>query len=539
MASPIRFICNDRIIETWEPGSSVVLDFLRNTQRLTGTKEGCREGDCGACTVLVGNLSQEDHHISYHSICSCLLPLGDIDGKHVVTIEGLNPTSDNPSGDNPTARNPVAHNPGGKENLNPIQEVFVEEGATQCGFCTPGFIVSLTYFFLTAEELSVEKAEEAVAGNICRCTGYTSIKRALELLVQRYRGMLAGTAERVPQLIEHGMIPSYFSDIPSRLAALGRTSAEEGATGKGHPRSPAGPESRPSEETWVAGGTDLYVQNPDSIIGSPIRLFSQKPELRGISIDETQCRIGAGTPVEEVKASHSLRTLFSNMDHYLELIASPPIRQRATVGGNIVNASPIGDLTILFLALDSVLVLEHNGSTRKVKLKDFFLDYKKLDLRNGEIVKEVVFPLPSSHTHFTFEKVSRRRHLDIASVNSAMMIEVGPAETREKPAASTSEGGGRSDTFGVTATQRIAGVHLSAGGVGPVPLFLGRSVASLTGKPVSAPIIQEAAEEALQEISPISDVRGSAQYKRLLLRQLIYAHFVTLFPETIKAEELL
>jgi xanthine dehydrogenase small subunit len=184
------------------------------------------------------------------------------------------------------------------------------------------------------------------------------------------------------------------------------------------------------------------------------------------------------------------------------LISSVSIRNRATLGGNIVNASPIGDLSIIFLALNSTIILEKNNQTREVLLRDFFKGYKQLDLLPGEIVHSLHFPIPHDQSRFNFEKVSRRTHLDIASVNTAMLIQIENNVVRE--------------------------IHLSAGGVAPVPLYLKNASAYLKGKTLSPEYIDETIGIAANEITPISDVRGSASYKKLLLKQLIISHFRTL-----------
>lgn len=464
---PIRFILNREDISTsWPPGS-VVLDFLRRERRLTGTKEGCREGDCGACMILLGRW--DGQRVRYRGVNSCLLPLGDVAGAHVVTIEGLN----------------------GQE-LNPIQKAMVEEGAVQCGFCTPGMIISLTGFFLNAPRPDAKEAVAALDGNICRCTGYPSIKRALER-VCRECVPPAGREERIAWLAVSRVVPDYFLEIPARLERL---QGEAGAV-----RGPA-----PRGSRIVSGGTDLMLQKGEEIRDHREDLFflSTREDLRGIRLEGNCCRIGAATTVEEMRKSDILRNILPGIDAHLRLFGSTPIRERATPGGNIVNASPIGDLAILFLALDAAVGLRNGDRRRELPLKDFFKGYKELDKAPNELVEWVRFPVPAKNALFNFEKVSRRTHLDIASVNSAMLLELQGDVIRK--------------------------VHLSAGGVAPVPLYLSGTVEFLRGKSLDARVMGDAAAAAQSEISPISDTRGSADYKRLLLRQLVFAHFITLVP---------
>ena len=497
----IRFVCNREQVVTSSPSGMVVLDFLRNERGLLGTKAACREGDCGSCTVLVGTKVPGEKRVRYKAVTSCLLPLGEIGGGHLVSIEGLN----------------LPHTvDGSPPPLNPVQRLFVEEGATQCGFCTPGFILSLTYFFLEAESLDYESAIDAVAGNICRCTGYGAIRRAIRRLVDEYAVKMPPRNERMEALIKAEIVPEYFSGIPAALDEMSST-GDRAASG-----ALAG-------TVLVAGGTDLYVQKPDVLFEEDVQFVSRRTGIDSVAQTGTRFVVGAGVPTEDLKQNRELTSLIPGWQEHLGLIASAQIRQRATVGGNIVNASPIGDLAVYFLALGTEVKIEKgraetggDGAGRTVRLEDFFLDYKKLDLQPGEAVKEFIFSLPEKGGAINFEKVSRRTHLDIASVNSAVRLET----AHEKD--------------GV----KILSAGLAAGGVAPVPLLLRKTGELLAGKGSSgnrltAELVKEAVEVADEEINPITDIRGSAEYKRLLLRQLIYAHFITLFPEEVPPEDLL
>jgi xanthine dehydrogenase small subunit len=193
-----------------------------------------------------------------------------------------------------------------------------------------------------------------------------------------------------------------------------------------------------------------------------------------------------------------LRKTLGDLSGFLDLICSEPVRQRATIGGNIVNASPIGDMTIMLLALDAELVLTRGGARREAPLREFYRGYKQVDLRPDEIIESVRFPVTRARGRFNFEKVSKRRYLDIASVNSAAWLRL--------------DDGSISEAF------------LSAGGVAPIPMRLAATEAFLAGKRVTAELARRAAEVARSEVAPISDVRGSADYKQLLLGQLVLAH---------------
>lgn len=472
MTEEITFILNNDLVSVKIDPAIVLLDFIRKQKHLTGTKEGCKEGDCGACTVLVGNLVNKK--IEYHSVNSCLLPLGNVDNTHIVTIEGLN-----------------------SSNLTHIQSVFKEEGASQCGFCTPGFIVSLTGYLINNEVYKIDKALNAIAGNICRCTGYTSIKRAVVDVLNTMNHLQNNEPDKISLLIKNKILPEYFTVITERLIKL------QNHESNGQNSSP---------KYFIAGGTDLYVQKPDELLDHQVTFIKNK-NLSYIKVDKNLCTVGAAVTFEMINDSPVFQNHFPRLRNYLDLIASLPIRNSATVGGNIINASPIGDMTIFFLALNASIVLSDGITRRKILLKNLFKSYKHLDKTENEYLEFIEFQLPSKNSHFNFEKVSKRTHLDIASVNSAIYVE--------------------------PVNNIIKDIHLSAGGISPIPLYLEKTSKYLQGKYISMDSITEALPIIQSEISPISDIRGSEEYKRLLLNQLFKAHFIELFPEIINVEALI
>lgn len=457
----IRFILNNKEVSTGLPAGLPVLDFVREHQNLKGTKIGCREGDCGACMILVGELKNEE--VIYQSFTSCLTPLGNVHHKHVVTIEGLNM-------------------PG----LNPIQKAIQNTSATQCGFCTPGFVVSLAGFCLSKQEATYQNALAAIDGNICRCTGYKSIERAAGEVAACMKDR--SNEEPSAYVSRHQILPDYFSGIKERLLRLSLTT-------NGFLKNKSG--------YFVGGGTDLYVQKHDEMKASSIHFLLHQSALKGIYKEGNRCVIGAAATVTDLAESELLQHYFTQLNRYLTLVSSTPIRNMATIGGNIINASPIGDLTIFFLALDARIILSDGKNRRELPLKKLYKSYKTLDKRPEEYIEQIWFSLPVN-SYFNFEKVSKRTHLDIASVNSALHIKM--------------QG------------EIIEEVYVSAGGVGPVPMFLEHTANYLKDKWLTEEVVHEAVAVAQTEITPISDARGTAAYKRLLLGQLIKAHFLTLFP---------
>jgi len=459
----MEFILNNKTIITSKNSGMTLLDFIRYEQHLTGTKIGCREGDCGACTVLIGTL-QPDNTITYQNITSCISPLGNAHGKHIVTIEGANLPNE----------------------LNEVQTSIKDNHASQCGFCTPGFIVSLTGFALSENEKNSENALDSISGNICRCTGYKSIEKAVDDICEKLESKTL-----LHELIDNRFVPQYFSKIPERLKQLKTKSNLQ------------------SGITYVSGGTDLYVQQADNLIENKVHLISNNNALKGIEIKNNVCKIGAGTTVTELWNHNELNIIFPDLKKHLKLVSSEQIRNMASIGGNFVNASPIGDMTIFFLALNSnIVIIDHTKGERVLSLKDFYKDYKTFDLKENELIKSIQFELPSEHTKFNFEKVSKRTHLDIASVNSAISFSLDD--------------------------NTIQNAHVSIGGVAAIPKYLNKTSAFLNGKPLSLQLVLETNEMLQKEISPISDVRGSSRYKQLLARQLFFAHFIELFPKQFK-----
>ena len=463
----IQFILNNTVISTSANASMTLLDFIRENKRLKGTKIGCREGDCGACTVLVGELT--GNNVSYQSITSCIWPLGNAIGKHIVTVEGINLP----------------------EKLNIVQQAMTDNYATQCGFCTPGFVVSMTGYALENDKGTT--CNDAISGNICRCTGYKSIEKAgfeIENKLQQ-----KDDNHQIEWLIKEGFIPNYFETIPDKLRGLKIPKLS-------------------SEGTIVANGTDLYVRYADRLSEEKIRLISHETDLEGISIADNVCTIGVNTTVTQLLENKELRMIFPKLKQFLKLISSEPIRNMGTLGGNFVNASPIGDMSIFFLGLNSTLTIQHKNKTeRTIPFHKFHQNYKVYDLQENEILKSISFPVLRENEHFNFEKVSKRIHLDIASVNAAGRISL--------------------------ENDCVQDAHFSVGGAAAIPKYLSKTNDYLIGKIINSETVKEAEKVLQSEISPISDVRGTSDYKRLLAKQLFFAHFIELFPTKVELQKLI
>lgn len=502
MAGPIRFVVNERPVDCGEWEGAPLLDYLRRGLGMTGTKEGCREGDCGACAVILGERVAVGEFAAggeragsagfrFRAQPSCLMTVGELEGKLLLTIEGIS----------------AAGAERGVEGLSPVQRAFLDENASQCGFCTPGFVVSLTAWLLEGPEaLSEEGAMRAIEGNLCRCTGYGSIRRAASRLIASFKGLPAEPLARLSALVEAGAVPASLLDF-----------AKGGLPGAAPTRA-AGEFAGSAAPVIVAGGTDLYVREPHPE-PRPVLLLRRRPELAFARLEGGSLLVGAALPIRDFFESPAVRAAIPGVEAHEGAFASILVRNRATVGGNVCNASPVGDLTSILMALGAVVRItrlpagggELPEPRRELPLEAFYLGYKKLALEAGELVHSFALPAPAAGDglRFAFEKASKRETLDIAAVNVGLRFEL--------------EGG------------RLARVRVSAGGVAATPLLLSRAPKALEGAPAGDPealhaAVRAALAAAMAEVSPIGDVRGSADYRRRVLGRLLLAALARCLP---------
>jgi xanthine dehydrogenase small subunit len=359
---------------------------------------------------------------------------------------------------------------------------MVDESGTQCGFCTVGFVMSLTNFCIDDTPKTCESAISAIDGNICRCTGYKSIERASASLSEQL-SVISYQQNQLEVAIQTETVPAYFSDIAEKLVEINQPIHNSQFT--------------INNSKLVAGGTDLYVQKHEEMVYADATHILFDDNLRTITETGEFVEVGASVVVTDLLESAIFNRLFPNLYKDLKLVSSTPIRNMATLAGNFTNASPIGDMTAWFLGLNAEIIFNNE---RILPLKDYYLGYKTLAKTDDEFIKTIRFT--KDFTHFNFEKVCKRTYLDIASVNTAISLKV--------------------------ADNKIENAHVSIGGVFATPLYLRKTSEFLCGKEINETTISEANEILQTEISPISDVRGTAEYKRLLARQLFKAHFVEL-----------
>jgi xanthine dehydrogenase small subunit len=460
----IKFTLNGELREEASVSPTLTaLEFLRENAGLTGTKEGCAEGDCGACTiVMVRNGSGK-----LEAVNSCLLVVGQLDGAKVVTVEGLSEKD----GD-----------------LESVQQAIVTEDGTQCGFCTPGFVMALHALRHSGETVTDEVIHDALAGNLCRCTGYRSIVDAAR----------AACADPEISSTDDGpgdLQASGAYEAQSQLYFAPKTIDELIARRVEYPDAPL-----------LSGGTDLGLLFSKQRQKFPVTIYTRNvDELRRIEEDDASITIGAAATYTD--ALPHIESAYPSFGVLIHRIGSRQIRNVGTIGGNIGNASPIGDTPPCLIALDSVLALRGPGGAREIALEDFFLDYRKTDLAKDEIIDSVRIPKLSEGQIFRTYKISKRYDQDISSVIGAFRL------TLED---------------GVVTAARIA-----YGGMAATPKRAAECEAALTGKPWSEETVRQAATTIGKDFSPLSDHRASADYRLRVAGNL----FVRLFRDIEGADD--
>jgi xanthine dehydrogenase small subunit len=474
MTDSIRFLLGHehRELRDIDP-TMTVLNYLRLVERRCGTKEGCAEGDCGACTVVLGEVA--DGRIRYRGVNACIQFLPTLDGKQLITVEQLKDADGQ---------------------LHLVQQAMVDAHGSQCGFCTPGFVMSL--FALFHERMRPDRGQinDALAGNLCRCTGYGPIVTAAENMYgsprrDQFTAAQAATLAALG-LLQNGETTTVSGDsrrffAPTRLGELVRLVGE-------HPTA-----------TLLAGGTDvgLWVTKQHRRL-DPVIYVGNVVELQRIDVTTTHIEIGAAVTYADL---HELIDRhYPDFGELIRRLGSTQIRNAGTMGGNVANGSPIGDSPPPLIALGATLVLRSAVGRREMSLEDYFIAYGKQDRRAGEFVELIRLPLPRPGWQFHCYKISKRFDQDITATLGAFNIKL--------------------------AGGIVEDIRIAFGGMAPTPKRALACEAALKGKPWTRATVAEGQLALRRDYTPITDMRASKAYRSLAAEKLLLKFFI----ETTEAD---
>ncbi len=472
----LRFVLDGEVVELADVDPTrTVLQFLREDLGRCGTKEGCAEGDCGACTVVVAGPG-EDGRLEARAVNACIHFLPLLDGKELLTVESLS---------------------AGNGELHPVQRAMIDCHGSQCGFCTPGFVMSLFALYKNDPAPDRVAIDDALAGNLCRCTGYRPIVAAARDMYALAPGQAGdwlhspGRADRADgdEKRRVARLRSIAHDDTLALARDGRRFFA--------PRSAAalaGLMAEHPDATLTAGGTDVGLWVTKELREFDALIYTgHVEELRTIETDDEAIRVGAAVTLSELLPE--LNRHFPTLEELWLRFASPPIRNAATLGGNVANGSPIGDSMPALLALDATLVLQSATGLRELPLKDFYLGYRETALRPGEFVARIDIPRLAPGDRLQSYKVSKRFDQDISAVCGAFRLRV--------------------------VDGRIDDARVAFGGMAAVPKRAPACERALTGAAFTADSLAAAADALDEDFEPISDMRASDEYRRRVAKNLL------------------
>lgn len=473
MTNAIRFILNGILQQVSDlPPTMTLLQYLRGPARLTGTKEGCAEGDCGACTVMVARVEQ-DGTARYRSINACIALLPSLDGREIATVEYLQKIA------------------GGA--LHPVQQAMVDCHGAQCGFCTPGFVMAITNELQNNPAADDTAVQDAIAGNLCRCTGYRPILDAA-------RRVRDGGSLPVPvdidglQKIQRDKMFAYETDAGKFFAPV--NTAELADILAQYP-----------DAHMLSGGTDVGLWVTKFHMDLPVIIYTGNvADMRDIRDTPEGLDIGAAATYSEAFAALAL--MGAGMEDLLRRIGSAHIRNAGTLGGNIANGSPIGDGPPPLIALGAEIVLRSRQGQRRLPLEKYFLAYKKQDRNSGEFLERIIVPRRADNTLFATYKVSKRFDQDISAVCAGFALDI--------------DGG------------IIRAARLCYGGMAATPKRAAGAEAALTGKAWNAENLEAAMAAMDVDFTPLSDMRASAQYRQRVAKNLLKRFFIETTQPVVK-----
>ena len=463
---PVQFNLNGVLcVEDGLPPTTSVLDYLRQHKGKTGTKEGCAEGDCGACTIVLAREDESGTAI-YEAVNSCLLMLPQLDGANVVTVEGI----------------------ADADTLDPVQAAMVETDGTQCGFCTPGFIMALYALRQGGEEPTDEVIHEALAGNLCRCTGYTPIVAAAK--------KACGNAPPDVVGAHATLVPSSSYATENQRFHAPNSLEDLAALRAAHPSA-----------HLLAGGTDLGILTSKERQPLP-EIISTVHVEELLEITETDDYLELGAAVTYTRALPYIKRLYPSLATLITRIGSRQIRNVGTFGGNIGTASPIGDTLPCLIALDATVILHSLSGERSVPLEDFFIGYRETCLGSSEFIKAIHIPKLPSGQAFRAYKISKRYDQDISSVIGAYRVGI--------------------------LHNKVASIRVAFGGMAATPKRASASEAALAGKAWTEETVLAVSTAVAEDFTPLSDHRASQAYRLRVAENL----FVRLYRDLSEFEDL-
>lgn len=455
----IQFLLNEQIVSIdKEKPDLTLLDYIRQNQLLCGTKEGCASGDCGACTVAIVELNKDESGLTYQAINSCITYLGSIHGKQLITVEHL----------------------ATEKALHPVQQAMVDHHASQCGFCTPGFVMSMFSLYHQDIPINHQNVEIALSGNLCRCTGYRPIIDAtLQSCSSRTSDKFDTNSHRTIETLKS--FKQHNGEVEGYLQPSTREQLQKALN--------SFPDGR-----LVCGSTDLALETTQFLKDIPTLInLKTVAELNELEEQETGLLIGAALSFSELEPS--LLTHFPDLKELLWRFASIPIRNQASLGGNVANASPIGDMPPVLLALHANINVDNGSERRTIPASEFFVDYRKTKLAKEEWIESIFIPYLSIDNAIKAYKVSKRMEDDISAVCAVFNIE--------------------------TQNNIIIKLTTGFGGVAAKPIQATLLEETVVGLDWTQKSSMEVGRQILSELfSPIDDVRATAGYRNKLIANL-------------------